>query len=146
MTHLIIVSALRHVLLWMDFFSVFGINVHQHEVVCCAQWPLTLTYIFNVIQSWLCKAIKLLKYGTSWGGVHFTGRRILDGSFPDLAQMITVMKGCVTHNDLWPYPISFVGDYHSFRMRAKVVFFTLSDFKWSFLTITLTISSRSCSQ
>ena len=31
---------------------------------------------------------------------------VLDGFFPYLAQMITGMRGCVTYNDLWPWPIS----------------------------------------
>ena len=31
---------------------------------------------------------------------------VLDGFFPYLEQMITSMRGCVTYNDLWPWPIS----------------------------------------
>ena len=31
---------------------------------------------------------------------------LLDGFFPYLVQMITSMSGCVTYNDLWPWPIS----------------------------------------
>ena len=31
---------------------------------------------------------------------------VLDGFFPYLAQMITIMRGCVAYNDLWPWPIS----------------------------------------
>ena len=31
---------------------------------------------------------------------------VLDGFFPYLAQMIISMRGCVTCNDLWPWPIS----------------------------------------
>ena len=31
---------------------------------------------------------------------------VLDGLFPDWAQIITSMRGCVVHNDLWPSPIS----------------------------------------
>ena len=31
---------------------------------------------------------------------------VLDGLFPYLVQMITSMRGCVTYNDLWPWPIS----------------------------------------
>ena len=30
---------------------------------------------------------------------------VLDGFFLYLAQMITSMRGCVTYNDLWPWPI-----------------------------------------
>ena len=31
---------------------------------------------------------------------------VLDGFFPYLAQMVTSMRGCVTYDDLWPWPIS----------------------------------------
>ena len=37
---------------WILF--ILGTNDHYHERVCGAQWPLTLTYIFKVIQAWLC--------------------------------------------------------------------------------------------
>ena len=31
---------------------------------------------------------------------------VLNGFFPYVAQMITCMRVCVAHNDLWPWPIS----------------------------------------
>ena len=34
--------------------SILGTNDHYHERVCRAPWPLTLTYIFKVIEPWLC--------------------------------------------------------------------------------------------
>ena len=34
--------------------SIFGTKVHYHKQVCHMLWPLTLTYIFKVIQLWLC--------------------------------------------------------------------------------------------
>ena len=34
--------------------SILGTNDHYHERVCRAPWSLTLTYIFKVIQAWLC--------------------------------------------------------------------------------------------
>ena len=34
--------------------SILGTNDHWHERVCRMQWPLTLTYIFKIIQPWLC--------------------------------------------------------------------------------------------
>ena len=49
-------------------------------------------------------AIKQLKYGTSCC-VCFTACKVLDGFFPFLAQMITRIRVCVTHNDLWPWHI-----------------------------------------
>ena len=34
--------------------SILGTNDHYHERVCRAPWPFTLTYIFKVIEPWLC--------------------------------------------------------------------------------------------
>ena len=34
--------------------SILGTNDHYHERVWCVQWPLTLTYIFKVIQVYIC--------------------------------------------------------------------------------------------
>ena len=31
---------------------------------------------------------------------------VLNGFFPNLAQMITSMRGCIAYNDLWTWPIS----------------------------------------
>ena len=59
------------------------------ERMCCAQPSLTLTNIFKVNQP-----IKLLKYGTSCR-VCSAACTFQDGFFPNLAQMITSMRGCV---------------------------------------------------
>ena len=32
---------------------------------------------------------------------------VIDGFFPYLPQMITSMRVCVAHNDLWPWPVSW---------------------------------------
>ena len=61
-------------------------------------------------------AIKLLKYGTSCH-VNSTASTVLDGFFPYLTQMITNMKGCVIHNDLWPWPISSRAFSHDFVIK-----------------------------
>ena len=44
-------------------------------------------------------ALKLLKYETFYR-VRSTARTIVDGFFPYRAQMMTSMRGYVTHNDL----------------------------------------------
>ena len=44
--------------------SILGTNDHYHKRVCCAPWPLTLTYIFKVIPAWLCN--KNAKICPSW--------------------------------------------------------------------------------
>ena len=41
--------------------SLFGTNDNQRETVCCVQWPLTLTYIFEVNElSWLCNETAMI--------------------------------------------------------------------------------------
>ena len=44
--------------------------------------------------------------------------RVLDGFFPYLPQMITTMRGCVAHNDLWPWPISSKSSGLENRVRS----------------------------
>ena len=61
-------------------------------------------------------AIKLLKYGTS-GRARSTAYTVLDGFFPCLAQMITSMRGSVTCNDPWPWPIYFRSFSHYFAIK-----------------------------
>ena len=47
--------------------SILAINDHCHERVCRTQWPLTLTYIFKVIRSWLRKLCPLCSvYSSGW--------------------------------------------------------------------------------
>ena len=47
-----------------------------------------------------------------------TAHTVLGGFFPYLAQMITIMRGCVTCNDLWPWPISLKTFSHNFAKHA----------------------------
>ena len=47
--------------------SILATNDHYHERVCRTQWPLTLTYIFNVIRPWLRKSCPLCSvYSSGW--------------------------------------------------------------------------------
>ena len=47
--------------------SILATNDHYHERVCRTQWPLTLTYIFKVILSWLRKSCPLCSiYSSGW--------------------------------------------------------------------------------
>ena len=47
--------------------SILATNDHYHERVCRTQWPLTLTYIFKVIQPWLRKSCPLCSvYSSGW--------------------------------------------------------------------------------
>ena len=65
-------------------------------------------------------AKNLLKYGTSCC-VHSTARIFLDGLFLYWAQMITSIRGCITHNYLWPWPISSTSSSHDFAKNfAKI--------------------------
>ena len=61
--------------------SILATNDHYYERVCRTQWPLTLTYIFKVIWPWL--------------RVRSVASTVLDGFFLYLAQMITIISGCV---------------------------------------------------
>ena len=83
--------------------SIFGTNDHKHKwgVACndLWSWPLLWRSSNHDLQ------IKLLKYGT-FCSVRFTACRVLVGFFPYLIQMITGMRRCVAHNDLWYWPIS----------------------------------------
>ena len=45
---------------------LFNINDHQHERMCRAQWPLTLTYILKVIQSLSCDVAYCMDYIHLW--------------------------------------------------------------------------------
>ena len=69
--------------------SILGTNDHYHERVCRATWPLTLTYIFKVIRPWLKKSCPLCSiYSSGW-------------IFLYLAQMITIIRGCVACYDFF---------------------------------------------
>ena len=63
--------------------SILGTNDHYHKRVCCAQWPLTLTYIFKVIRPDLENSARSV------------ASTVLDGFFLYMAQMITIIRGCV---------------------------------------------------
>ena len=48
-------------------FFILGTNDQYHKRVCPAPWPLTLNYIFKVIQHWLRKACLLCSvYSSGW--------------------------------------------------------------------------------
>ena len=42
---------------------------------------------------------------------------VLNGFFPYWTQLITIMRGCVLHNDLWPWHISFRSFSHDFAIK-----------------------------
>ena len=67
-------------------------------------------------------AIEQLKYGISCR-VRSTAWTVFDGLFPYLVQMITTLRGCVTCNDLWPWPVYsrlFSCDFASFMHYIHV--------------------------
>ena len=64
MAHLA-VSTLQHVQSgWI--LSIFGTNDHQHERVCCTQWPLTLTYIFRLFSCDIIYLMDCMMYIHMW--------------------------------------------------------------------------------
>ena len=84
------------------FFSILDSNDHSPELACPTHvwtWPT----FFKVIQPCLCN--KILTYNTSCG-VHSRARTVLNVCFPYLAQLITSMRGCASHNHFWLWPIS----------------------------------------
>ena len=68
---------------------------------------------------------------------------VLDGFFPYLAQMITSMRGCVTYNELWPWPISSKSFGLDLENRVRSVAFTVLDGFFPYLVQMIT-SMRRC--
>ena len=77
-------------------------------------------------------ALKLLKYGTSCR-VCSTTCTVLVWFFPYLAHMITSMRGCVVHNDIWPWPISSRLFSCDFAYFMDCIFFSLICFYFFFI-------------
>ena len=90
MAHLAL-SALQHLQFWIDYFHIrHKWSLAWEGVSCIIRWPLTVTYIFQVIQPWLCN-----KTAKIW--------HILPCL---LYSTYRCVRGCVTREDLWPGPIS----------------------------------------
>ena len=68
---------------------------------------------------------------------------VLDGFFPRLAQMITSMRGRVTYNDLWPWPISSRSFGLGLENRVRSVASTVLDGFFPYLVQMIT-SMRRC--
>ena len=49
--------------------------------------------------------------------IHSVTATVLDGFFPYKAQMITSVRGCVAHNDLWSWPISLRSFSRDFGLK-----------------------------
>ena len=75
--------------------SIFGRNDYYHSKVC-----RVLCYFQNLKISIFGKFLKFFSVDLEKKST------VLDGLFPYLAQMITIMRRCVAYNDLWPWPIS----------------------------------------
>ena len=68
---------------------------------------------------------------------------VLDGFFPYVAQMITSVIGCVTYNDLWPWPISSRSFGLGLEYRVRSVASTVLDGFFPYLVQMIT-SMRRC--
>ena len=84
--------------------------------------------------------------------VRFVTPTVVDGCFPYWARMITSMKGCVVHNDIWPWPVSSKSFSHDFAIkllkydtscRDHYTASTVLDGLFPYLTQTIT-SLRGC--
>ena len=86
---------------WILF--ILGTNDHNHERVCRAPWPLTLTYIFKVIWPWL-----------------------------RLAQMITIIRRCVTcyvFFRIWKFKIlANFWNFSALTLKKKNLQFSMDSF------------------
>ena len=74
-------------------------------------WPIFLRSFRHGL------AIQLLKYVHPACHVRSVRSTVLDGFFPYKAQMITSMRGCVMHSDLWLWPSSSRPFSHDFAIK-----------------------------
>ena len=69
------------------------------------------------------------KWSLAWEGMsrimtfdldpYLTAHTVQDGFFPHWAQMISSMRGCVAHNDLWPWVLDlYLSFSHEFAMKV----------------------------
>ena len=133
----------------------------------CRTRPLTLTYIFKVIRPWLRKSCPLCSvYKSGWilfippatklRGVYWihpvcqsvcllpfrvrpVASAVQDGFFPYLVQMINSMRGCVTCDDLWPWPIFSRSFGLDLENRVRSVVSTVLDGFFLYLAQMITI-------
>ena len=100
------------VLDWFFLYLAQMITNMRGCVVCKDLWPWPISsgsFSYNFL-------IKLLRFGTSCC-VCPTACRVLEGLFPNLAQMITSMRGCVAYNDLWLWSLSSRTTSHDFAIK-----------------------------
>ena len=88
------------------------INGMRGCVACSDLWPWPISSKSFRLDF----VIKLLKYGTSCC-VRSTASTVLGGFLPYLAQLITSMRKCIAHNDLWARPISSRSFSHDFVIK-----------------------------
>ena len=143
----------------LDGFFPYLVQMITSMKRCRMWWPLTLTYIFKVIQPWLWKLCPLCSvYSSGWilfifGTNDHYHQRVCRMErffriwkfvfFPYLAQMNTSMRGSVAYNDLWPWPIfsrPFVPDLEN---RVRSVASTVLDGFFPYLVQMIT-SMRMC--
>ena len=67
---------------------------------------------------------------------------VMDGFFSYLAQMITTMRGCVAHHDLWPWPISLRSFGLDLENRVRSVASTVLNGFFLYLAQMITIIRR----
>ena len=67
---------------------------------------------------------------------------VMDGFFSYKAQMITTIRGCVVHHDLWPWPISSRSFGLDLENRVRSVASTVLDGFFLYLAQMITIIRR----
>ena len=112
---------------------MFGMNDYYHLRVChvlgffAESENLNFWQIFKNFRPW-----PWIKKST-----------VLYGFFPYLAQMITIMRGCVAYNDLWPWPISSRSFGLGLENRVRSVASTVLDGFFPYL-LQMVTSMRTC--
>ena len=108
------------------------------------KWSLSLEGVSRV--TFFFKIWKFEFLANFWNFSALTLKKkstVLDGFFPYLSQMITSMRGCVTYDDLWPWPISSRSFGLGLENRVRSVASTVPDGFFPYLVQMIT-SMRRC--
>ena len=107
------------------------------------KWSLSLEGVSLVT---FCSEFENLIFGKFKKKLALTLKKkttVLNGFFPYLAQMITSMRECVAHNDLWPWPIFSRSFGLDLENRVRSVASTVLDGFFPYLVQMIT-SMRRC--
>ena len=115
---------LSDVLIWGPMsFSLLFVCLYFHweyELIFCYYAPCTMELLYpthyKVFLGYIRFTLSVRPSVRPAFCVRSVISTVLDG-FPYKAQMVTNMRGCVVHNDLWPWLISLKSFSHDFTMK-----------------------------